>query len=428
MPDRPELMAIGDSIYNGTRSLTTNAELARLSVPTQVAAAFGWPFKVPAYPFDVLFDLERMVRAGQFSPSRLKIAVLANAQAWLDKGRWSTDDGFDNVAIAQTTINDQRFLTYSDSFPNIDVLIGQLRQANGIDFAALVELYESINVSFLLNPSNDPHSEWATRTPLQNVAARKPKRLLVNIGINDGIWEICLLANKAGFNPDKIATDMHGLGLQLLQMKQAGQVDNIYFNLLPKPSCVANLMPRGNPFKLPTGSDYFVEYFSQLAPPGSLSGTDMKAVDESAKDLNSRIRDDLSQMFATAGGLHFVDIYGLMEIHDDKHFRESAENRISINGKRYNNRPLQSLSHVGGLYGLDNLHPTAIGYAVLAKAVCARIEAIEGLHPVTPIDFATVLSHDTLLTGVPFVLDFVDLLLSIAVTFGRAFKGAGASV
>ncbi len=40
MPDRPELMAIGDSIYNGTRSLTTNAELARLSVPAQVARAF----------------------------------------------------------------------------------------------------------------------------------------------------------------------------------------------------------------------------------------------------------------------------------------------------------------------------------------------------------------------------------------------------
>ena len=35
-------MAIGDSIYNGTRSLTTNAELAALSVPAQVARAFGW--------------------------------------------------------------------------------------------------------------------------------------------------------------------------------------------------------------------------------------------------------------------------------------------------------------------------------------------------------------------------------------------------
>ena len=70
MADRPELMAIGDSIYNGTRSLTTNAELARLSVPAQVARAFGWDFKSPAYPFDVLFNLEALFRANAFDLTR----------------------------------------------------------------------------------------------------------------------------------------------------------------------------------------------------------------------------------------------------------------------------------------------------------------------------------------------------------------------
>ena len=47
MADRPELMAIGDSIYNGTRSLTTNAEMAQNAVPAQVARAFGWDFRAP---------------------------------------------------------------------------------------------------------------------------------------------------------------------------------------------------------------------------------------------------------------------------------------------------------------------------------------------------------------------------------------------
>ena len=419
MPNRPELMAIGDSIYNGTRSLTTNAEVAQLSVPAQVAGAFGWSFKVPTYPFDVLFNLETMVRQGQFSPSNLKTSVLANAQAWLNHGRWSTDDCFDNVAIAQTTITDQSFLNYSDSFPNIGVLRQQLQSAGGMDFSALVELYEALNVSFILNPANDPASEWATRTPLQNVAAREPRRLLVNIGINDGIWEICLLADKNGFNPNKIATGMHDLGLQLLAMRQAGQVDNIYFNLLPKPSCVANLMPRGNPIRVPPGSDYFTEYLSQLAPPSSLSGTDMKGVDDSVMALNARIRNDLTPMFSAVGGLHFVDAYGLMALHDDKHFREIEENRIWIDGKRYNNRPLQSLAHVGGLYGLDNLHPTSVGYAILARAVCTEIEAVEDLPPVAPIDLTAVLHRDTLLSDVPTNLDFTTLLLSIAVAFGR---------
>ena len=107
MPDRPELMAIGDSIYNGTRSLTTNAELAALAVPAQVARAFGWNFRTPSYPRDVLFDLEDLFRSGRFDLDGLKQSVLDNAQAWLDQGRWSADDCFDNISIAQTTIADQ---------------------------------------------------------------------------------------------------------------------------------------------------------------------------------------------------------------------------------------------------------------------------------------------------------------------------------
>ena len=78
MADRPELMAIGDSVYNGTRSLTTNTEMARNAVPAQVARAFGWDFNAPDYPFDVLFNLETIFRTGDFSVRRLKDAVLAN--------------------------------------------------------------------------------------------------------------------------------------------------------------------------------------------------------------------------------------------------------------------------------------------------------------------------------------------------------------
>ena len=423
MPDRPELMAIGDSIYNGTRSLTTNGEVAQLSVPAQVAKAFGWAFNVPSYPFDVLFNLETLVRTGQFSRAKLKASVLANAQAWLDRGRWSDHDNFDNVAIAQTTISDQSFLNYNDSFPNIGVLLGQLRQADSIDFQALIALYEAINVSFLLNPSNDPNSPWARRTPLQNVAARKPKRLLVNVGINDGIWTICLLATMNGFFPDQIAADMHGLGRQLQQMKQAGQVDDIYFNLLPKPSCVANLMPRRDPDKLPRGEDYFPEYLGRLGQLGRLSGADMKAMDESAKALNVRIRDDLSQMFAATGGLHFIDTYGIMARHDNKHFREAPADQIWINKWRINNVPLQSITHKGGLYSLDNLHLTSVGYAVLAQAVCAEIQAVEGLAPAEPIDLAAVFGRDSLLSGVPFQLDFTNLLLNLVVAFAKTAKG-----
>lgn len=423
MPDRPELMAIGDSIYNGTRSLTTNAEVAQLSVPAQVARAFGWDFRTPSYPSEVLFDLEDLVRSGQFNQTRLKESVLANAQAWLDGGRWSDADHFDNISIAQTTIADQSTLTYRNNAAQIGPLIQRLHNASGIDFKVLVALYEAINVSFILNPSNDPASEWANRTPLQNIARRKPKRLLVNIGINDGIWSICLLAATDEFKPDQIAEDMHELGQLLHDMKQAGQVDHIYLNLLPKPSCVANLMPRHDPDKLPHGSDYFPEYLGRLGQLGGLSGAQMKTIDDTVSALNDTVRDDLLQTFGGTGGLHFIDTYGMMAVQDNKHFREAQDKQIWIGNWRMNNVPLQSLSHKGGLYSLDNLHLTSVGYGVLARAVCAEITAAEGLQPVAPVDLAAAFHSDSLLSGIPFGLDFTNLFLNLVVAFAKAATG-----
>ncbi len=128
MPDRPELMAIGDSIYNGTRSLTTNAEVARLSVPAQVARAFGWDFKSPAYPFDVLFNLEALFRANAFNLDTLKASVVANAHGWLDRAHWADDDCYDNIAIAQSSgsrppLDADSLLTDIPSLLDIDNLL-----------------------------------------------------------------------------------------------------------------------------------------------------------------------------------------------------------------------------------------------------------------------------------------------------------------
>jgi lysophospholipase L1-like esterase len=416
MSDRPELMAIGDSIYNGTRSLTTNAELAQLSVPAQVARAFGWNFQAPTYPFDVLFNLEALFRAGAFDLGTLKMAVLANGQRWLDADSWADVDCFDNIAIAQTTIADQARSTHLNQVSQIAPLLNQLRNAGDLDLAALAALYEAINTSFVLNPSRDPESEWADKTPLEIVAARRPKRLLVNIGINDGIWTVCLLAIKTDFDPAAIAADMHDLGVRLAAMKAAGEVDRIYLNLMPKASCVANLMPRRDPDRPPGGSGYFGEYLGRLGQLGSLAAGDMQAIDQEILALNQTIRDDLDALFPD-GGLSFVDTYALLAERDDKHFRDSKP--IRVRNWRLNNVPLQGFSHKGGQYGLDNLHPTTVGYAALAQAVCEQIVATEGIKPVQPIDFTAAFDSDSLLTNVPPLLDVENLLIDLVVAFVR---------
>jgi lysophospholipase L1-like esterase len=417
MPDRPELMAIGDSIYNGTRSLTTNASLARLSAPAQVARAFGWDFTTPAYPFDVLFDLEALFRADSFDLDTLKASVIANAQGWLDRARWADDDCFDNIAIAQATIGDLSSFTYLNHVSQIEPLVARLRRASDIDFAALVGLYEAINTAFVLNPRRDPASRWADRTPLEIVAERRPRRLLIDIGINDGIWTVCLEAIKTEFDPAAIATAMHDLGERLAGMKAAGQVDTIYLNLLPKASCIANLMPRHDPDRPPGGTGYFPEYFGRLGQLGGLTAGDMQAIDQEIVALNHGIADDLGEMFPD-GGLALVDTYAMVAARDDKHFRDSRP--IRVRDWRLNNVPLQGFSHKGGLYGLDNLHPTTVGYAVLAQAVCEKIVVTEGIKPVQPIDFEAAFDSDSLLTDIPRMLDLDNLLINLAVAFIRA--------
>ena len=417
MPDRPELMAIGDSIFNGTRSLTTNAETARLSVPAQVARAFGWDFKSPSYPFDVLFNLEALLRADAFDIDTLKMAVIANAQRWLAMDSWSATDSFDNLAIAQTTIGDQSRLTYLNHVSQIAPLIDRLRTSgSSVDFGALVSLYLAINTAFVLNPGRKPDGPWADKTPLEIVAERRPRRLLVNVGANDGLWTVCLEAITTDFDPARIATDMHDLGVRLAEMKAAGQVDRIYFNLMPKASCIANLMPRRDPDRPPGGSGYYAEYLGRLGQFGGLSAGDMQAIDQELLALNHGIRDDFAELFPD-GGISFIDSYALLAERDDKHFRDGKP--IWVHNWRINNVPLQGFSHKGGLFSLDNLHPTTVGYAAFAQAVCEQIVATEGLTPVKPIDFATAFDADSLLTDVPPLLDVENLLIDLVVAFVR---------
>src|SRR5688500_20202199 len=61
---RPSVMAIGDSMFNGVRSLTIHDELAAVSPVQQFAEAVGLPLARPVYPSAVLFVLEEMAREG----------------------------------------------------------------------------------------------------------------------------------------------------------------------------------------------------------------------------------------------------------------------------------------------------------------------------------------------------------------------------
>ena len=62
--DRPDIMAIGDSMYQGIRSLSFLPAMAKHSTPAQVAAAIDMPMTVPDLQQPLLFDLEAELRHG----------------------------------------------------------------------------------------------------------------------------------------------------------------------------------------------------------------------------------------------------------------------------------------------------------------------------------------------------------------------------
>jgi lysophospholipase L1-like esterase len=419
MAERPELMAIGDSCYNGVRSLTIDAALAGQSVPAQVARAFGWPFVTPNYPRRILFDLEALVRHPG-GIGTLRQTILDNAREWLSPGPWSALPSFDNIAVAQMTISDLTMFTFNNHVGKIQPLIDDFAGNASLKYDDILALYFAINGSFLLNPSRDAASPFASMTPLDVVENRRPKRLLVNIGINDGIWEVCLSA-KSAIDSAAMTAAMQDLGDRLVELRRQGAVDHIYLNSFPKPSVVANLMPRTNPQRCPPAAGYYPEYLGRLTQIGRLTDVEMAAIDRQVQALNADVEADYRERFAEVGGIHFVDTYDVMAAHDNKHCREPSPIWVNHGHTqwRMTNYPLQSLGGFvgGGLFGLDNLHPSTVGYSMLAKAVCDQIAAVEGVQPPSPISYQTAFDADTLLQDVPQLLDLEGLVLNLAFSF-----------
>jgi hypothetical protein len=85
------------------------------------------------------------------------------------------------------------------------------------------------------------------------------------------------------------------------------------------------------------------------------------------------------------------------------------------------NLPLEVLPLIGGrrdggLFGLDNLHPTVVGYGLIAQAVCDTISAVENLAP-TVINLQSCFDADTLLHNLPSQIALADFVLGFIGAF-----------
>jgi hypothetical protein len=82
----------------------------------------------------------------------------------------------------------------------------------------------------------------------------------------------------------------------------------------------------------------------------------------------------------------------------------------------------------GGLMGLDGMHPSIVGYAVMATAILAEIKNCEGIAPHAPPSFDAAYQADTMLTNPPALWDEVhDVWLNMRRKMHAAPLTAGPS-
>ncbi len=410
---RPELMAIGDSIYNGVRSLTISRDLAAHAVPLQVARAFNWPFIAPDYPRPILEDIEQsLFRHPLTGLLELTAHARANGAAWLAPGPWSAHARFDNLSIAQQTVADITRANAADALATARQLLAPGRQ---LALADLATLYQALNTAFILNPARTPGD---SRNAVAILAEAQPRRIAINIGINDGLWELALMGDATDYRA-RIDPTVAMAGLARALADQCDNTEHFYINLLPKPSALANLMPRMDDVAPEDG--YFDHYLGRRIQSGGIDGATMREVDEFVDtDLNPRIR----QAFAAlADRAHFVDLYATTAAYDRKN--RIATRSVNVHGTNgemlLDNVPLEAFPFVGslkqgGLFGLDNLHPTIPGYGVLAQAVCDVIAATEGL-PAPVIDQQACYAADTLLQNLSGAIELSDFAFSFVGAF-----------
>lgn len=406
-----ELMAIGDSLFNGMRSMTITRQLAAVSAPALAARQMGIPFSVPDYPREVLFDLEALAR-NPFDVLKLKQQIVDNGRAWWSgNAPWSNNKDFDNLSMAAADIDDMWNLTYDQHADVAPGLIDYIEHNAGLGpdvIDAIEALWKATNFAFVLNPSRD--SARAHETPLHILARRQPKRLLICLGANDGIVELCVDANADAKHMDPIRKIPDLMGE--LAANLPSSLEAVYVNALPKPSTVGNLWTRMDWEEMPPGcGKYYKKYVGRLGFVGGISGAEMEAVDKAIAEINKEMEQRIRRKLRPGVTLRMVDIYGMMSCYDAKHGCECVSpgcncNPIFVNkgGSRWHltNLPLEVLGGFvhGGLFGLDNMHPTTIGYALMANQIVAAVGQ-DSPNVWKPIDMQEAFEMDTLMQNLP---------------------------
>ena len=234
-------------------------------------------------------------------------------------------------------------------------------------------LYKAINSAFVLNPSGNP--AYQDYNMLTWVEARKPKRLIVHMGHNDGLYPIGADARPTDLT--HMIQVYKGLIDQIAAITDADQ--EVIFILLPKVSAVANLAVTGSG---PNDNGYWAQYQPVFSTSkNTFTAQTMQAQDDNIRSVNSAISAYLATLSnVRPGTIHVISAYELFAGFDYKNSLD-VNKQIKSNSLIIDNRyiegsqpllpaPFEKPTFVqGGFESIDGMHPTMVGYAEVAAAI-----------------------------------------------------------
>ncbi|TVR49436.1 MAG: hypothetical protein EA425_12265 [Puniceicoccaceae bacterium] len=441
--NNPPLMIIGDSLAQGCRSLSVTKAFCDQAYGA-IAARHGLEcdLKTPNFPRPVLFDLEVLTRGLLVNgPLAALRGIPANYRDWTRQFRTNYQGKrspraparwFDNLAVAGFRLED----TLGE--PSIPWLGGKSKKGGpGIgtaslaqkvidatprlnllkaeDRAALGDLHLAVNARYVLNPSN--HSEYMEWTQLDWVKARQPRHLIVHLGHNNGLYPIGSEADASLWEelwgrPPRPALERYRAILH--RIKADCPQTRVIVLGLPKVGAVANLMPDPD-LPPPPGADYHLRYETVFPQPGELSGEGLRAIDASIATVNARLEKEV-------GGLgkdwEWFDTFKFLETLDYKNRRDERL-RIALGGRTLDNTYLRAeLRRIrgrgprgrtfsryefasGGLFSIDGMHPSAVGYALLGIELAERFLGSSLSKKQREAILAGALKHETLISSYP---------------------------
>jgi hypothetical protein len=277
----------------------------------------------------------------------------------------------------------------------------------------------------VLNPAQQ--AEYAEWTQLDWVEQRCPENLFVQIGHNHGLFQVGFSATVTGTPIDSItqnggSSDSYWVQWQKLADRLAKlpeAVKQILVVRLPKVGAVGNLMPTD----AARTNGYAMAYEPTLSTHPRMAGTVLASVDQAILTVNTAIEKTLldAETAARAGKpsrVIFFDAYQFLEQLDFKNTENAAlrvevlpsvtVDNLYLDGSiRFGWPPISYQLASGGLFGVDGMHPSGVGYAALASGLMKQL----GINHDRDALLQLAYHDDRLLSNYPPELDMVVNLL-----------------